>query len=101
MPSKTVYQGQKRLIFWILDLKDRLNKLEIGSGLNSKSVLYLLYLYGTEKLSCIVKLTFSNDGGKDHAHIRTNNPELGKIGIEKSKIIYNIPYLLTFDDSYV
>ena len=36
---------QKRLKFWILDLKVCLKKLGIGSGLYGKSVLYLLFLY--------------------------------------------------------
>ena len=40
---KNFWGPQKRIIFWILDLKICLKKLGIGSGWYGKSVLYLLH----------------------------------------------------------
>ena len=55
----------------------------------------------TEKLTCIVKLTFSNHERKDHAHTKTNIIQnQGRLAQKKIKS-YNIPYLLNFNDSYV
>ena len=48
---KNFWGPQKRFKFWILDLKVCLTKLGIGSGLNEKSVPYLLVLVLTYVLT--------------------------------------------------